>query len=841
MSNVFINAPGRRVWAALVWCGVVVAFACRGYAAKPAVQADPPAAHGRQVLLDGGLSTNDDTRIIGCNKGRALARRFLGSYGVSSKGSVGQSTAPAQGRDKAEVLQDTDLLHYELDIEVSNINPAAGTVTLTGSNRMSIRSLSPNLTEFTFRLRDNFTITSAVLNDTTPALVTAQSWTTRVATLDRAYGVGEEFTLTIAYTGTTSAIAVGEEAGVPYVATLSEAWWSFSWWPAKDGDVGEPGDLSDKATMEFSITVPDNFDVPSNGLLQSVDVLPGGRKRYNWASNYPNTAYGVSLAVSEYNRWTEYYNYPGGSMPVEFYIYDTYDNPTNRAAWGQVVDMLGVFSGLFGEYPFVNEKYGIYNFPWSGGMEHQTMTGQGGLFGFVESLSAHELAHSWWGNMVTCKTWDDIWLNEGFATYGECLWDEFKGGASNPLAYINCMQINRPYNSGANGTVYVYPWELTEGRIFSGTYSYAKGAWVLHQLRGVVGDQAFFDILAAYRAAYAYSAATTDEFIAIASATYGEDLTWFFDQWVYNAGAPAYEYGWRSKNIEGQDYLDLRITQIQQPPNPSVFTMPVDIVVTTANRTSQTITVWNDAREQLFTIPIDGPAFGVQFDPAEWILRSGVVNAPYAVAAPTVAPPPYDARTNRYLSFSMSNGKAAAVQVEMTASDEFPASVGVLGWVGEPDANGVARLVPEPYYSTVWPSVVHASDCSIHPVSTYELRATWDGIAFSDPLEIGTILKPGPRHYGDVVGEGTGALPPANGFTPPNRVVNVTDTSAFLLTAQGASTPSAPVTWVDLHGLGIGSPPNYILNVSDLQLILFGFEGQFYADAPEHYDPADCP
>jgi hypothetical protein len=207
---------------------------------------------------------------------------------------------------------------------------------------------------------------------------------------------------------------------------------------------------------------------------------------------------------------------------------------------------------------------------------------------------------------------------------------------------------------------------------------------------------------------------------------------------------------------------------------------------------------------------------------------------------------PHHARKNRYISFDPGNpGTIVAFQVEMTDSLEFPGSTGISGWVGEPEelASGeyVSRMVDTPALRYWTEPVIHLGDCEIVPAATYRLRSTVDEVLFSDPLELGTIEKPGAKYYGDVVGTGTGALPPEPGFTEPNGAVNVSDVQAFLLTVQGPTSPSVHTTWVDLHGLGDGVPPNFILNVSDLQRILWGIDGQQYLDAPEHLDPAHCP
>ncbi len=250
------------------------------------------------------------------------------------------------------------------------------------------------------------------------------------------------------------------------------------------------------------------------------------------------------------------------------------------------------------------------------------------------------------------------------------------------------------------------------------------------------------------------------------------------------------------------------------------------------------------------------------------------INPPVEPAAP------HNARKNRYISIDPNNGAATmAIALELTSMKrcsgdlarncitdadcvdpepdagsciEHP-SVGYAGWLSEafdptcqtgPGApptdvcrgrDYLSRIVDAPVYRAWMENPLHIADCAIIPVATYAIRTTTDEVVFSDVLEVGTIRKPGTRHYGDTVGESTG-----DEYTPPQGVVNVADVQVFILTLQHE--PGTPhLSWVDLHGIGVGNPPNFLLNVSDLQRILFGFDGQTYTDSPEHRDPADCP
>jgi len=253
-------------------------------------------------------------------------------------------------------------------------------------------------------------------------------------------------------------------------------------------------------------------------------------------------------------------------------------------------------------------------------MEHQTITSQSSV---SESLTAHELAHSWWGNAITCETWHDIWLNEGLATFGEAIWRERKAGGT-LAAYLSTMRSRKPSNT--SGTVYVYN-ATSINSIFSSNNVYRKGGWVVHMLRGVLGDTAFFQALLDYRAAYEGDSATTAEFRAAIEQSTGRELGWFFDQWVMNGGSPRYRSAWQNKNVGGADYLYFELDQYQT--TPSVFTMPVRLRITTSAGIVDA-TVWSDERNDQMVVPLPAPATGVAVDPDQWILRSSPTTRGYS-------------------------------------------------------------------------------------------------------------------------------------------------------------------------------------------------------------------
>jgi hypothetical protein len=585
----------------------------------------------------------------------------------------------------------TNVLNNNLAIEILSVTPNSntGTAQLAGSNTMTIVSNVNNLTTFTFQLRCNFNVTSCVVTDTagsysvTPTVPSCSPVTTysRVITLARPINAGQQFTIAIGYSGTgISNLGLGSfyAGGQGYVntaptivTTLSEPFYAGTWWPCKDGDVNQVGDNSDKATLDIAITAPDTLQTVSNGLLVGVDTLSGSRKTYRWHCSSPLATYLVFFSTTQYNQWTMIYDYGAGTMPVQFSIYPSSDTPANRAVWEKTLTMLATYAPMYGPYPFLSEKYGIYQFEFSGGQEHQTYTGQGRNGAFIESITAHELGHQWWGDNITCKTWSDIWLNEGFATYTECLWEERKPGSIGFNALKTCMAASnhRPSNTAllaTNSYVYIPTSALTASRIFDSSYSYSKGAWVLHMVRHIIGDTNFFNSLQTYRAAYQGGAATTAEFTTVVSSVAGQDLSWFFNPWLYQPGAPTYSYGWANTAVNGQNYLRLSIAQAPTSTIP-LFTMPVDVRIVTASGTINTSVISHSASDD-FLIPIPAPANsgGVSIDPDDWILNLGKTSTTYVQGPPKIvslAPAPGAAITLASSPTTLTVGFSDAVTV----------------------------------------------------------------------------------------------------------------------------------------------------------------------------------
>jgi len=226
---------------------------------------------------------------------------------------------------------------------------------------------------------------------------------------------------------------------------------------------------------------------------------------------------------------------------------------------------------------------------------------------------AHELAHQWWGDYITCHNWHHIWLNEGFASYCEALWYEHLYGESYYHTYMGYLK----YTSG--GSIFVE--DTTDAWNIFDIIVYDKGAWVLHMLRHVAGDSTFFDILRAYYSEYPHGVVMTADFQRVCEEVSGMDLDYFFQEWIYGTYYPKYRSSWISESA-GSGYYNvyLHIDQTQTTP-PIYFTMPIDVTVTAGGHDT-TFVVFNDLRHKDFQFRVFGTPSNLRLDKDEWILRT---------------------------------------------------------------------------------------------------------------------------------------------------------------------------------------------------------------------------
>jgi len=411
----------------------------------------------------------------------------------------------------------------------------------------------------------------------------------------------------------------------PIISTLSEPRSARSWWPCKEVTY-------DKFTLETYFTLPDSLIAAGNGVLAGVLPAGDGRATWHWTETYPIATYLVSLAATNYATWEDVYVPESGAppMPVVYYAYPEHESQA-RAAWERTPEMIAALARLFGEYPFLREKYGMAEFPWIGAMEHQTISSMGSYFlqydvPSNERVVVHELAHQWWGDAVTPGTWKDLWLNEGFAVYCEALWQEYLEGTARYLTYMQDLD-------------YPPEWEF-EGPVYDPTYLfnptvYNKGAWVLHMLRRQVGSELFFRALREYRQRFQYGSATTAVLQEEMERYSQADLDHFFQSWVYSAGRPFYTLDWTYYGPVGAGDLSFRITQHQEG---VVFPMDLEIVCEYRNGATDTLRIQNDQRVQDYTARLPQEPRRLHLDPRGWVLKRVVgTYGPTAISGPPEA------------------------------------------------------------------------------------------------------------------------------------------------------------------------------------------------------------
>ncbi len=498
-----------------------------------------------------------------------------------------------------------DVTYYQLRLNVeTSPQSLEGDVTVTGI------CTADSASQLTLDLMNTMHIDSVIMNGAqTPFIQYASSFS---ITLDRTYRRGEKISAEIYYRGSPVATGFGSfvfssHNGVPWVWTLSEPYGAHDWWPCKD----DPGDKADSA--DIIVTCDSNLVAGSEGILVS-ETTASAKKTYHWQERYPIASYLISLAITNYARFSNWFRYSANdSMEIQNFVLPEHE-VNARAELPSMVDMLSIYSELYGLYPFIKEKYGVAEFG-SGGMEHQTLTSIGTTTDgtFDEETLAHEMAHQWFGDMITCRTWSDLWLNEGFAVYSVALFREKKYGMD---AYWNFIRAQLTAALTASGRIGV-PDTSSARTLFNNPLIYEKGALVLHMLRHVLGDSVFFRAIYEYaqNSSLRYATASTHDFESACEKVSGKNLSYFFDEWIYGENYPRYLYSWSQHN----GIVEITLKQFGGT-NPVFFTMPVDIRFSGENWDT-TVTVFNDSLQQTFTVGVPRTITSAAIDPDGWMMK----------------------------------------------------------------------------------------------------------------------------------------------------------------------------------------------------------------------------
>ncbi len=516
-------------------------------------------------------------------------------------------------------LEDNRLYDYDANFYHLDISADDQSTDLDANVRILATAVKDPLQEIVLELADALIIDNVEDLTTSANLNFTHSNNLVVITLENPVSAGQKVDIRVFYHGTPPVDAgffkgISSELDTDWNTrvtwTLSEPFNALDWWPTKQV-------LTDKADSAYIyITVPSGLKAGASGKLARITDLPDNRSRYEWETGHPIAYYLISIAIADYQDYSYDVSLPGQpSFPVVNYIYDLPSVLTQyKNDLDEISDMLGLFSELFGRYPYADEKYGHTMAPMGGGMEHQTMSTMD-FFSFT--LDAHELGHQWFGDFITCETWNDIWINEGFARYCEYLAIENLIGESSARSWMDSRHEN--ILSSPLGSVYVPEGQDEDPfRIFNGRLTYNKGGAILHMLRYLINDDdKFFQALRTYRDTYGNDVATGADFRDIMSAETGLDLTNFFEEWYFGQGYPVYDIVWEHRN----DSLIVNATQTPSAAGATeLFTtpMPLNAVL---NGTDTLLRLTPSTNTETFKVYLPGQVTGLSFDPDRYLVK----------------------------------------------------------------------------------------------------------------------------------------------------------------------------------------------------------------------------
>lgn len=509
---------------------------------------------------------------------------------------------------------DYDIKYYQIDLSVNDT-----TTYLKGNVSITCQVSKAMLDTFKFELYTDMTIDSIYLGDKRTTFLRRLDVVN--VRLPKPKLKGTTLTAQIFYHG-----KVNSNGFFAPVSTQRDSYWNTSitwslseplnakyWLPCKQY-------LPDKIdSASIALTVPNHCKAGANGLLKAVTQIDNSHTRYLWKTNYPTAYYLFSFSVADYMDYSFYARLNDkDSVLVQNYIYNRPDYlSNNKSLIDKTKDYLAFYSRTFGTYPFYKEKYGHCVAPLGGGMEHQTMTT---LSGFDNLLVAHELAHQWFGDWVTCASWQDIWLNEGFASYCEYL--VLDNLDSHQSAHDWMTDAHMSAMAYPSGSVFV-PLEDSENdnRIFSYGLTYKKGGSLLHMLRYELNnDSLFFNILLTYLQTFKNKTVTVQDFIAVVNQLSGKDFNWFLTQWIYGRGYPKFELTW---NQEGTKLI-IRSKETTSDTLTSFFKTHFDLKLIT-DKGDTIVRLNQEQPNETFLLESPGNISKIIFDPREYLLKKATV------------------------------------------------------------------------------------------------------------------------------------------------------------------------------------------------------------------------
>ncbi len=505
------------------------------------------------------------------------------------------------------IMDKYDIHFIKLDLEVTDLSTY-----ISGNATIQAKAIK-ELDTLMFDFSNYMTIDSVLINDKKTSVDHSNNIIQYI--FDTPLNINEEIKTQIFYHGTPYQYGGGvthsydNQWNKNVTWTLSESFHAMEWWPCKQV-------MSDKIdSTHIFLTCDNDCMAGSNGLLKNIVTLPNNKKRFEWKSFHPINYYLISYAVAEYQDYS-IYAYPEGSdpIPIQNFVYNNANYlDYNKSAIDQTASMIELYSEKFGLYPFADEKYGHCLTTLGGGMEHQTMTTLGN-FGYT--LVAHELGHMWFGDYVTCATWQDIWINEGLTSYTEYVALEnliSYSEAQSWMSTAHTLALEEPYKG-----VYI-PFEdaFNEGRIFNYRLSYKKGAALVHMIRHEINnDDLFFSSLRNYLSEYADSVATGEDFKNSIESSTGINFDPFFDQWYFGKGHPKFDVNY----AQIDDTLLLTVSQSTTTSETPLFQMHIDYQINYQGGDT-TVRLYQSQNIETFKIPLSQTVANIIVDPDNWILN----------------------------------------------------------------------------------------------------------------------------------------------------------------------------------------------------------------------------